>query len=313
MRARGTRSPVIRHLRMFEPTLSLSIQSVSYFLSIPDSGTHTMATTTQQSPVSGAKGGQNTSGSPPVRRFTVAEYHTMGDIGVLSEDERLELIHGQIFHMSPIGSLHAKVVNRLNKMLHQIQMTMLGLLSHVSMSPMIRREDEHSRLSLFTGFRSNTPNVQGTTSSQDHLASVLSQRLYQTSDHDVMLSVQNPVALSETSEPEPDLAVLTSEGPPGRHPTPDDILLILEVADTSLEHDRNRKMPLYAAAGIPEYWLVNLNETCIDVHREPDGDTYARRIRHRPGDTLNLAAFPDLAALPVRDIFPEHSDKSAGT
>lgn len=122
-----------------------------------------------------------------------------------------------------------------------------------------------------------------------------------------MLSVQNPVALGETSEPEPDLAVLTSEGLPDRHPTPDDILLIVEVAGTSLEHDRNRKMPLYATAGIPEYWLVDLNETCVDVYREPDGDTYARRIRHRPGDTLNLAAFPDLDALPVRDIFPKHS------
>lgn len=211
-----------------------------------------MATTTRHQPVSGSVDGRNMSGSPQVRRFTVAEYHTMGEIGLLNEDERLELIHGQIFHMSPIGSLHAKVVNRLNKM--------------------------------------------------------LSQRLYQAGDRDVMLSVQNPVALSETSEPEPDLAVLTSEGPPGSHPTPDDILLIVEVADTSLEHDRDRKVPLYAAAGITETWLVNLAEACVDVYREPDGDTYARRTRHRPDDTLDLAAFPDIEALPVRDLFPDERE-----
>jgi hypothetical protein len=56
---------------------------------------------------------------PRLRRFTVAEYHRMGEIGVLDQDERLELIHGHVFRKSPIGSLHAKVVNRLNKLLSQ--------------------------------------------------------------------------------------------------------------------------------------------------------------------------------------------------
>jgi Uma2 family endonuclease len=114
------------------------------------------------------------------------------------------------------------------------------------------------------------------------------------------------VQLREDSEPEPDLALLASEGPPGQHPAPDDILLIIEVADTSLEHDRDTKLPLYAAAGIPEYWLVNLADRSVDVYREPDGATYARRTRHRADDSLQVAAFPDLGALPVGDVFPEH-------
>lgn len=217
-----------------------------------------MATTTRQrSPVSRADSGQNDSDRPRVRRFTVAEYHKMGEIGLLDKSERLELIHGHIFRMSPIGSLHAKVVNRLNKM--------------------------------------------------------LSQRLYQTGDSDIMVAVQNPVTFANDSEPEPDLALLASEGPPGQHPTPNDILLIIEVADTSMEHDRNYKLPLYASAGIPEYWLVNLNVPCVDVYREPDGDSYARRIRHRADDPLRLDAIPDLEAISTGDLFPEDKENNPGT
>lgn len=176
----------------------------------------------------------------------------MGETGVLDQDERLELIHGQVVRMSPIGSLHAKVVNRLNKR--------------------------------------------------------LSQRLFQAGQSDLIISVQNPVQLREDSEPEPDLALLASEGSPGQHPTPDDILLIVEVADTSLEHDRDTKLPLYAAAGIPEYWLVNLSDRSVGVYREPDGNSYARRILHRNDDSLRLATVSDLGALPVRDLFPDERD-----
>jgi Uma2 family endonuclease len=140
--------------------------------------------------------------STPLRtyNFTVGEYHRMGEAGVFHEDDRVELIDGQVVEMTPIGPRHAGCVNRLN-----------GLLSRLG-------------------------------------------------GGDVTLSIQNPVLLGERGEPQPDVTVLRhrADGYATRHPEPADILLVIEVADTSVEYDRSIKIPLYARAGVPEAWLVHL-------------------------------------------------------
>jgi len=117
---------------------------------------------------------------------------------------------------------------------------------------------------------------------------------------EALIRVQDPILLDDNTEPEPDMAVVKSyEGAyVESHPRPDDVLFLIEVADTSLEYDREVKIPRYAAAGIPEVWIVNLVENLIEVYREPFVTSGMGRYRIRmvfvEGDTLTPQAFPDL-------------------
>ena len=122
-------------------------------------------------------------------------------------------------------------------------------------------------------------------------------RLIQTKLGDyVMVSAQNSIRLGDNSEPQPDLAILKlrddfyEEG----LPTPSDILLIIEVADSTLAYDRDVKMPLYAAAGIPEMWLFDINKKAIEGYSLPSSSGYKQMRRYEADDTLAMIAFPDV-------------------
>jgi Uma2 family endonuclease len=113
----------------------------------------------------------------------------------------------------------------------------------------------------------------------------------------VILSPQNPIELSDRSEPQPDIALLHPRDDfyETGHPQAGDVFLLVEVSDTTLEADREIKIPLYAEAQIPEFWIVNLNEQCVEVYRHPQANTYTHvQIFHR-GEVLSLLAFPDVA------------------
>jgi Uma2 family endonuclease len=148
------------------------------------------------------------------------EYERMGAAGIFPPDARLELIEGEIYEMSPIGSPHAACVTYLAHILTR-------------------------------------------------LAGSFSVR------------VQNPIRLNDFSEPQPDLALVRWRDDFYRsaHPTPADVLLVVEVADTTVETDRRLKIPLYAKAGIPEMWLVNIPGGRIEVYSDQSGDSY-RRVEH---------------------------------
>src|SRR5215471_2872941 len=168
--------------------------------------------------------------------FTSDEYHRMLKAGILSEDDRVELIQGEIIKMSPIGSRHVACVNRLNAIL-------------------------------------NREIGQG-----------------------AIVSVQNPIHIDDYSEPEPDIALLR----PRKNfyaqslATADDVLLVIEVADTSLEYDRNVKLPLYARAGIAEALLVNLPEDRVEVYSQPVNGVYQIVRQLGQGESLSLESFPNL-------------------
>jgi Uma2 family endonuclease len=161
--------------------------------------------------------------APGVHRLSVEQYHKMIETGVLSDDDRVELIDGLILEMSPIGSPHAYVVQELI----------------------------HVLWGLTAGMWEAFP--------------------------------QQPVTLG-TSEPVPDMTVArgTNADYKDHHPGPGEIGLIIEVADSSVELDRRVKSQVYAAAGVPEYWIVNLPERQIEVHRDPramDSGTAAYQSR----------------------------------
>lgn len=120
---------------------------------------------------------------------------------------------------------------------------------------------------------------------------------------DRYIRVQAPLALSDDSEPEPDLAVVPGalEDYDQSHPTT--ALLIVEVADSSLVHDKERKIPLYARSGIPESWLLNIPAKTLEVYRNPGRDRYRSQQILRTGDTISPLARPE-ARIAVADLFP---------
>lgn len=173
---------------------------------------------------------------PARKLFTVDEYDRMVGAGVFGEDDRIELIEGEIVEMSPIGSPHSGTVNCLT--------------------------------ALFT--------------------SGLGAR--------AVVSVQNPVRMPPRSEPEPDVVLLRPRTDFYRdsHPEPSDVLLIVEVAQSSAGFDRGEKMQLYARHGIREYWLVDPDSKRVEVYREPNPNGYGSRKILGGGASLAPEAFPDL-------------------
>lgn len=167
------------------------------------------------------------------RRFTVEEYHRMGEAGVLPEGERVELLDGEIVAMSPIGIRHMQGVNRLNK----------------------------------------------------QAASQIGAGL--------IVSVQNPIGIANGVEVQPDLAILQDRDYESM-PTSADILLVIEVADSSRAYDRETKMPLYGAAGIAEAWLVDLIAGTIERYSEPRDGRYTRIAIAGRGETIASTVLPDL-------------------
>lgn len=175
------------------------------------------------------------------RRFTVEEYYRLLDVGILREDDRVELIEGEIIEMSPMKPRHANTITKSTNRLVPLVLP------------------------------------------------------------DAMVSVQCPIQVGTRSLPEPDLAIVRTERPSDVHPAPADIFVAVEVADSSLEYDRTIKLPLYAAAGIPETWLYNLSNDTIERHSEPRDGRYTQITIFGRGDTLTSVALPALT-LPVVDL-----------
>jgi len=107
---------------------------------------------------------------------------------------------------------------------------------------------------------------------------------------------QNPIILNDYSQPQPDLAILKwrDDFYASALPTPDDILLIIEVADSTIAYDRDVKSPLYAANGIPEMWLFDVNQQIIEGYAQPSPSGYKRMQRYEQGDSLSINAFPEV-------------------
>jgi len=163
--------------------------------------------------------------------------------------------------------------------------------------------DEDDRVELLNGrLLDMTPIGPPHSHGVDNLTELLTRRLYIEDPPPARVRVQSPIQLDEHSAPEPDVVLYDPAMPKDRHPRPDDIFLVVEVAESSVEYDRDVKAAHYAAAGIPEYWLVDLSSDVIDVFRQPEVDGYAERHRHRSDDALTISTLPDIEAVPVGEI-----------
>jgi Uma2 family endonuclease len=181
---------------------------------------------------------------PEPFRFNVEDWHRLGEAGIFHEDDRVELLDGEIIIMSPIGNRHTWALTNLNELFS---------------------EQNRRRYFVWTG---------------------------------------NPVEADRRSEPLPDIALIPRSLKGSRqHPLTNQVHLIVEISDSSLTYDRGRKLHKYASSGTPEYWIVNLQDDVIEVHRQPVSDTFAQITTHSGGDTITPLAFPDVS-IPVAEIIP---------
>ncbi|MGL5064162.1 MAG: Uma2 family endonuclease [Microcoleus sp.] len=171
------------------------------------------------------------------RLFTVREYHLMGEAGIFGEDDRVELIEGEIIVMAAIGTRHATCVRRLIQQFRPIP------------------------------------------------------------EEIAILDVQNPIQLTERTEPQPDVVLLQFRADcyAEAHPRADEVLLLVEVSDSTVDFDRDVKVPNYARSGIQEVWLWDLEENCLEVYRNPTGNGYALMQRFWRGQQVASLAFPELS------------------
>jgi len=132
-----------------------------------------------------------------------------------------------------------------------------------------------------------------------------SKIFYRNLGDDVIVRNQNPIWLDEFSELEPDvvLAKFKEDEYENSHPTPEEILLILEIADSTLGYDRNTKGAAYARAEIRQYILLNVQEKTLEDYREPGADGYQSKQTYRSGQSFNLVAFPEIS-FQVKDFLP---------
>lgn len=171
----------------------------------------------------------------PHFRFTVDEYEQMIEVGILAEEDRVELLKGEIIAKSPIGARHAYSVTTLIQLL-----------------------------------------------------------VRQMSD-DLLVTARNPIRLPDGSEPQPDIAIIRAGDYRRLLPTGRDVLIAIEVSDTTREYDRETKLPLYAAAGIPEAWLVDPVASRIERYTEPEPDGYHLIARFGRGALVASVVVPTLS------------------
>jgi Uma2 family endonuclease len=116
-------------------------------------------------------------------------------------------------------------------------------------------------------------------------------------------SVQDPLQLGDLSEPQPDFMLLkpSDDSYASRHPFTEDVLLLIEIADSSLQFDQNQKLRLYAMHNIPEYWLLNLIDNCLEVYRKPKGEVFAEKTTLYNGDNITLSQLPEIT-IQVDDV-----------
>jgi Uma2 family endonuclease len=124
-----------------------------------------------------------------------------------------------------------------------------------------------------------------------------------TDRNEIRVRIQNSIGIPKLdSAPQPDVAWVVEKDYSKRRPQPADVLLLIEVADTSLNEDRNEKGPLYAKAKIADYWIVNLQDWCVEVHRDPHRGAYRQKQTYTLHEMVHPLARPDVA-LPVSRLF----------
>ncbi|MDF5710072.1 MAG: Uma2 family endonuclease [Nostoc sp. S4] len=186
------------------------------------------------------------------KRFTIAEYHRLAELGFFKENDRVELIKGEIIQMAAKGTLHSVCSTRLYR----------ELIKLVAEQAIVRG--------------------------------------------------QEPIIIGDDSEPEPDLAIVRNRADEylEAHPSPSDVLLVIEISNSTLKYDRDVKLSLYAEAGISDYWIFNLVDNYLECYSKHYQDLqgkfgYRHKFIYLSNESVNLPYFTDLI-LDLSKVFPEY-------
>ncbi|MBN3878943.1 MULTISPECIES: Uma2 family endonuclease [unclassified Nostoc] len=184
------------------------------------------------------------------KRFTIAEYHRLAELGFFEENDRVELIKGEIIQMAAKGTPHSVCSTRLYRELFKLVL------------------------------------------------------------EEAILRGQEPIIIPNDSEPEPDLVIVRNRPDDylEAHPSPSDVLLVIEISNSTLKYDQDVKLSVYAEAGISDYWIFNLVDNYLESYSEPYKDLqakygYRRKLIFLQNESVSLPYFPDLV-LDLSKVFP---------
>lgn len=225
------------------------------------------------------------------RRFTIDEYHRLGELGFFGEEERVELIRGEI--MQSIKGKYPEPKRFTIDEYHRL--AELGFFH------------EDNRVELIRG-----EIMQMAAEGKPHsvCSTRLFRELFKLIGEKATLRGQEPIVIPNSTEPEPDFTIVRDRPDDylSAHPSPEDVFLVIEIADSSLKYDQQVKLPLYAEAGISCYWIFNLSENYLECYSEPYQDLqgkfgYRCRLIFLPNDSVAIPHFEDLS-LNLSKVFP---------
>ena len=228
------------------------------------------------------------------RRFSLAEYERMIELGILTSRDKCELIRGKILEKNWEGDSAYPPYHRFSLDQYE-RMIESGVLTKYDRVELIRGEI-----------------VEKMTIGEPHAACVMRLNRYLTRllGDQVIVGIQSPIVAAE-SRPEPDVTLLSPREDfySTATPCPADILLLIEVADSTIGSDRTEKLSLYAEAGVCEYWIANLNNGTVEVYRDPQPDgTYADPRVATLGETLTILSLPGVS-IAVDQFFTARRDR----
>ena len=226
---------------------------------------------------------------PTPRLFTRGDCRAMMDSDVLSEGERAISLGGAIHVESADGGLAPRLFTRAE----YYAMAEAGIIGYDERTQLIKG------VIVAMAAMGNRHAAAIEAAPEAFLLNGIAQR-------GASVRSQTPIRISETLDPEPDVMILKRRDDRYAQdaPRPEDVLLIVEISDSTLNYDVDVKTPLYAAAGVPELWIMNLREDAIDSHSDPSPDGYRVTRRYRIGDTIAPLAFPDVE-IEVSRLIPE--------
>jgi Uma2 family endonuclease len=211
--------------------------------------------------------------SEALHRFNVKEYYRMAEIGVLREDASVELLNG-------------KIIDRSDAALHRFSVKDYYRMAETG----VLRPD--ARVELLDG---RIIDMSPIGPLHGGVVNRLNRFFHRYSRDRWLQTMQNPLHLEDHSEPQPDLMLLrpAADDYESGHPEPQDVFLLIEVSDSTLETDRELKLPAYGRAGVAEVWIVNLLNGTLEVYREPHDAGYTKTQVLHEGQSAAPAYFPD--------------------
>ena len=236
-------------------------------------------------------------------KFTAEQYYKMAEVGILAWGNREELIRGVVLDPAPLvrNRCHPLLKGGVTRFLNELEGTPEEFEGRIHKYTAEEYQEmgkagilgKDDRVELIDGEIVQMPPIG---SSHQETVDTVNEMFVSRFAPVARVRIQGPVRFADSSEPEPDIMLLERRTGSYRssHPQPQNVLLAVEVSDSTLQSDRAVKVPYYAHYGIQEVWLLSLPDGQLEVRRNPSGGAYQEVTILRPGDTVSPQAFPEV-------------------